>query len=71
MAFPGLLAPGAFDQSVMLRDFPVMIALAVLLILFASNFTLRNAGIIGRVKGFILLLAYFTYMGLLYVQTSG
>jgi cation:H+ antiporter len=70
LAFPGLLAPGAFDQSVMLRDFPVMIALAVLLILFASNFTLRSAGIIGRVKGFILLLAYFSYMGLLYVQAS-
>jgi cation:H+ antiporter len=70
LAFPGLLAPGAFDQSVMLRDFPVMIALAVLLILFASNFTLRSAGTIGRVKGFVLLLAYFSYMGLLYVQAS-
>jgi cation:H+ antiporter len=70
MAFPGLLAPGAFDPSVMVRDFPVMIALAILLILFASNFTLRSAGTIGRAKGFILLLAYTAYMLLLYIQTS-
>jgi cation:H+ antiporter len=70
LAFPGLLAPGTFDPSVMLRDFPVMIALAVLLILFASNFTMRSAGTIGRVKGFILLLAYSAYMGLLYLQAG-
>ncbi len=70
LAFPGLLNRGAFNQAVMLRDFPVMIVLAALLLIFASNFTLRQAGTIGRVKGAVLLSIYIAYMVYLYIETS-
>lgn len=70
LALPGLIAPGSFDQAVLLRDYPVMLLLSILLWFFASNFSLKRAGRITRINGGILVSIYFAYLGLLYVVTS-
>ncbi|MEH6549485.1 MAG: calcium/sodium antiporter [Pseudomonadales bacterium] len=62
LAFPGLLSPGSFDPAVLVRDYPVMIALTFLLLIFASNYSMRKEGEINRVEGAILLSIYIGYM---------
>ena len=68
LALPGIIAPGAFDPSILTRDYPTMILLTVLLWFFASNFSLRKGGVINRAEGSLLLLIYIAYMGLLSYQ---
>lgn len=68
LALPGIIAPGAFDPSILTRDYPTMILLTVLLWFFASNFSLRKGGVITRAEGSLLLLIYIAYMGLLSYQ---
>lgn len=58
-SLPGLLAPGAVAESVIYRDFPVMLVFTG--ILFILGFGLKKAGQINRVEGLALLLAFCTY----------
>jgi len=55
-SLPGLLAPGAVAESVIYRDFPVMLVFTG--VLFILGFGLRKAGQINRVEGLALLLAF-------------
>ncbi len=58
-SLPGLLAPGAVAESVIYRDFPVLLVFTG--VLFILGYGLRNAGQINRVEGFGLLLAFCAY----------
>jgi cation:H+ antiporter len=66
LALPGLIAPSAVPPEALQRDFPVMLTLSVALVVMAWVF--RGAGRIGRWEGGVLLLAYVSYQGLLYVS---
>jgi len=65
LAMPGLIAPGVLAPEVFSRDFPVMFAVTVLLLLMAYGF--RGPGKITRIEGGFLLSAYVGYMVWLYM----
>lgn len=67
LAMPGLISPLELDPMILLRDFPVMIALTLALFLFAY---FGKNGRIGRVSGSLLLVSYIGYNALLAVQSS-
>jgi cation:H+ antiporter len=69
MALPGLIHPNSFDPAVLTRDYPVMIALSVALLLFSIAWRKGKLGIIGRIEGALLLAAYVAYMVWLYKET--
>lgn len=66
---PGLLAPDRLPDGVLSRDFPVVFALTIGLVLIAYGF--RQPGRIGRSAGGILLLSFFGYQALLYYSVNG
>lgn len=66
LAVPGLLAPTAVPPEALQRDFPVMLALSVALVIMAWGF--RGSGRIARWEGGVLLFAFIGYQGLLYVS---
>lgn len=68
LAMPGLVAPGVLTQSVLFRDYPVMLALTLLvagLAIFG-----RKPKFIGRKSGLVLLSCYCLYGIWLYLQHS-
>lgn len=67
LAMPGLIAPSVLDPMILLRDFPVMIALTIALFLFAY---FGKNGRMGRVAGSLMLVSYIGYNTLLAVQSS-
>jgi cation:H+ antiporter len=70
MALPGLIHPDNFDSEVLTRDYPVMIALTVLLMLFSTSLRKGKSAVLGRFNGIILLATYIAYMGWLFVDMS-
>lgn len=66
MPIPGLVAKTEIGSEVLYRDYGAMLGITVLLIAFIYGF--RRKGRVGRSAGSILLLAYFSYLGLLIVQ---
>jgi cation:H+ antiporter len=65
LGIPGIIAPGAVEDAVLTRDFPVMTALTVALLIMAYGF--RGAGgRINRIEASLLLAAYAGYQVLLY-----
>ncbi len=71
MALPGLLNPGVVASEVMTRDFPMMVAMTVALLIFAWNFRpSREVGVISRFKGLCLLVLYIAHSVLLYQAVS-
>ncbi|AGH80093.1 Na+/Ca+ antiporter, CaCA family protein [Psychromonas sp. CNPT3] len=67
MALPGIINPGTVDNAVITRDFPVMIALTLTLIVFSIAWRKGQTGRLGRVEGAVLLSAYIAYMLWLFV----
>lgn len=65
LAMPALIAPGTFSSSLMRRDYPVMLAYAVLL--WLVTFCFPRKGRLGRVVGGVFLLAYIIYLLSLFV----
>ena len=61
---PGLIAPGAVLDSVVDRDFPVMLAFTVALFIMA--YSRKKKGKICRLEGGLLLLTYIGYQWLVY-----
>jgi cation:H+ antiporter len=61
---PGVLAPGPVAESVLARDFPVMLAFTG--ILFILGYGISKAGYISRWEGFGLVSAYTVYGWFLY-----
>lgn len=64
---PGLIQPGAVDKLLISRDFPIMLGFTCLLIFFAYGF--NKQPIIGRLKGGLLMLFFFSYLGKVYLDT--
>ncbi len=64
LAMPALIQPSSLPADVLLRDFPVMFILTI--ILLGMSFGLRGAGGVNRIEGGILLCIYLGYLGQLY-----
>jgi len=60
MALPGLIHPSNLDSVVLFRDYPVMVALTLLLFIMAYGFT--GPGRVNRVEGGVLLAIFTAYM---------
>lgn len=68
LAVPGLIHPAALPDNVIFRDYPVMLALTVLLFLMAYGF--RHPGRINRVEGGVLLICFFAYQALIFYSVD-
>ncbi len=66
-SLPGLISPGQVADSVVSRDFPVMLGLTG--VLFVLGYGLRKTGQINRWEGGGLLLAYSAYQWTIYQST--
>ncbi|WP_422135064.1 calcium/sodium antiporter [Endozoicomonas sp. ALD040] len=66
LSMPGLVAPGALDQAVILRDYPVMLGMTILLTLVCVIG--RKPRHLGRMTGIALLSIYFLYGAWLFIQ---
>lgn len=67
LGIPGIMTGAILEPSVLNRDYPVMMALSVLLFIFAYGF--RGKGKINRLEGGLLLLCYIAYMIVIYLQS--
>lgn len=61
LAIPGLLAPGALETGVLIRDYPVMLGLTVLLFVLALG-RRKGAGRLQRWEGGLLLALFAAYL---------
>ncbi|MEE9494115.1 MAG: calcium/sodium antiporter [Gammaproteobacteria bacterium] len=68
LSMPGLIAPGPVDTAVITRDVPVMAVLTLALVIMARG--VIKPGLINRLEGSILLLAYFGYQAMLYFSLT-
>ena len=66
MSIPGLIHPVNFGGAVLWRDFGIMLAMTLLLLLFAYGVNSRP--VITRFEGFVLLASWVGYNVLLYNQ---
>jgi len=66
LALPGIIAPGPVDRSVVVRDFPIMFGVTLLLLLMALNE--RNH--IGRKRGITLIVVFIIYFVMLFLNPS-
>ncbi len=66
MALPALIAPVALDVAILWRDFGMMLAMTLLLLLFAYG--LNRRPVITRFEGMVLLLAWIGYNFILFLQ---
>jgi len=67
LGIPGIMTGAILEPGVLSRDYPVMIALSVLLFLFAYGF--KGEGRINRLEGGVLLLCYMSYMFVIFKQS--
>lgn len=63
-SLPGLIAPGRVAESVLRRDFPVMLAFTG--VLFILGYGISKVGSINRLEGLCLLAGYFGYQWVIY-----
>lgn len=71
LAIPGLIQPLNVPEGVLGRDMPIMIGLTVLLLIFSFGCFKSSRFKINRTKGIVLLLAFFAYQALIFVQSTG
>jgi len=64
LAVPALLAPGLLENTVLIRDYPVMLGLTFLLFLLALG-PRRGPGTVRRREGVLLLALFAAYLMLL------
>ncbi len=69
LSIPAVLAPSQFDTSLLYRDYVVMLAMTLLLVVFAYGIAGRSR--ITRLEGGFLILAWFFYLGTLYFTATG
>lgn len=70
LALPGLIAPSVVPAEALNRDFPIMLALSALLLLFSIGCWKSQRYLISRWKGMFLFSIFIAYGILLYFQTS-
>ena len=63
-SLPGLIAPGPLADTVIYRDFPIMLAFTAAL--FVVGYGINKSGLITRWKGTFLLLGYCSYQWVIY-----
>ncbi|OED41088.1 calcium/sodium antiporter [Endozoicomonas sp. (ex Bugula neritina AB1)] len=68
LSMPGLVAPGPLNESVITRDYPVMLGFTLLIAAMAMIG--KKTKLIGRFSGALLLLGYGLYGVLLYTQLA-
>ncbi len=68
LGIPGAVRPGPVPANILERDFPVMIALTILL--FAMSYGFRAPGKINRIEGGVLLSMFLAYQGFLYFSSQ-
>lgn len=66
MALPSIIAPVTLDVAILWRDFGMMLAMTLLLLLFAYG--LNRRPVITRFEGTVLLTAWIGYNTMLYLQ---
>jgi len=66
LALPGIIAPGEVDRSIIVRDFPIMVGVTLLLLLMAVN----ERSHIGRKRGIALILVFVIYFVMLFWNPS-
>ncbi|KUJ75070.1 calcium:proton antiporter [Thiomicrospira sp. XS5] len=67
MSMPALLAPSVIENTTLLLDYPIMLALTLAMLLVALP--RKGKAVITKVEGFILLASFIAYMVFLYVRT--
>lgn len=67
LAVPAILAPSLIDTAVLQRDYPIMLAFTVAMLLVALP--RKGNAAISRVEGFLLLTLFVGYLTLLYFNT--
>ena len=68
LGIPGLIQPAYFERAVLLRDFPAMIGLCLLLGLLVF---ITGAGRLRRAEGALLFLCFAAYQCILFWQVAG
>ena len=63
-SLPGLIAPGALTESVVARDFPVVLAFTG--VLFALGYSVKKVGRINRWEGMLLVIGFASYQWFVY-----
>lgn len=66
LALPGIIAPGEVDRAIVVRDFPIMVGVTLLLLLMAVN----ERSQIGRKRGIALILVFAAYFVALFWDPS-
>ncbi|WP_087107933.1 calcium/sodium antiporter [Parendozoicomonas haliclonae] len=67
MAVPGLVAPGSISPEALIRDYPAMCALTLLLM--ALTLIGKKPRVLGRISGLVLCSGYIAYAG--YIAFGG
>ena len=70
LGIPAVLHPARFDHQVLIRDFPIMIILTIVLFLLSRFPNDKEGGTIGRIGGAGLTIAFISYLFLLYAMAS-
>ena len=71
LGIAGTIGPGPFDRMVLLRDFPLMLGLAVVLYLMARGFNHKGEGTIERWAGLVLVSTFLAYQAGLFFSAAG
>jgi len=71
LGIAGAIGPGSFDRMVLLRDFPLMLGLAVTLYLMARGFNHKGEGTIERWAGLVLTSTFLAYQAGLFYSAAG
>ena len=66
LALPGIIAPGPVDRSVIVRDFPIMLGVTLLLLMMALN----KRSSIGRKRGIALIVVFIGYFVTLLLEPT-
>lgn len=67
LALPGIIAPGAVDRSITVRDFPIMAGVTLLLVFLARN----ERSHIGHRRGIALVVVFVVYFVALFWLPEG
>lgn len=66
LGIAGAIGPGPVDRMVLVRDFPLMLGLAVILYFMARGLKRNGAGTIQRWAGLVLVLVFLIYQYILF-----
>ena len=69
LAMPALIHPAALHPDIMTRDYPVMLGFTLAMLAFALPLARRGQARLNRFEGALLLLAFFAYLYMLYLNT--